>query len=35
MLKVYIKLVQTGRRTIESIPVDYREQVRLAIEGEQ
>lgn len=32
MLELYITLVKAGRRTIESIPLKYREQVREAIE---
>lgn len=32
MLQLYIKLVSLGIRTIESIPEDYRERVRAAVE---
>lgn len=35
MLELYIKLVQSGSRTIESVPEKYREQVREAVEGDE
>lgn len=34
MLKLYIKLVKVGDRTIDSIPPEYREKVRAALEAE-
>lgn len=33
MLELYIKLVQAGKRTIESVPVKFREDVKAAIEA--
>lgn len=34
MLKLYIKLVKVGERTIDSIPPEHREKVRAALEAE-
>lgn len=31
MLEVYIKLVEAGKRTIESVPVKYKEAVKEAL----
>ncbi len=35
MLDLYIKLVKAGKRTIESIPNKFREDVRNAIEASE
>lgn len=35
MLQLYIKLVKTGRRSIDKIPEEYREAVSQAIADEQ
>lgn len=35
MLKLYIKLVKVGERTIDSIPPEHREKVRAALEAEE
>lgn len=34
MLKLYIKLVKVGEKTIDSIPPEYREKVRATLEAE-
>ena len=31
MLELYILLVQEGKRTLESVPVQFREQVKQAL----
>lgn len=33
MLELYIKLVKLGKRTIDSIPKEFREDVRAAVES--
>lgn len=33
MLELYIKLVKAGKRTIDSIPERFREEVRAALEA--
>ena len=33
MLELYITLVKSGKKTIEQVPVKYREAVRKAIEN--
>lgn len=33
MLELYIRLVKAGKRTINSIPDDFREAVRVAVES--
>lgn len=33
MLELYIKLVKAGKRTIDSIPERFREEVRVAVEA--
>lgn len=33
MLELYIKLVEKRKRTIESVPVEYRESVRKEMEN--
>ena len=35
MLELYIKLVKEGIRTIESIPVSFREKVKAAVEEKE
>lgn len=35
MLELYITLVKAGKRTIESVPEKFREQVREAVEGDE
>lgn len=35
MLEVYISLVRAGRRTLESVPMKYREEVRNALEANE
>ncbi len=32
MLELYIKLVKAGKRTIDSIPEKFRDEVRAAVE---
>jgi hypothetical protein len=34
MVEMYVKLVREGRRTIEQVPITYREEVKSIIEGE-
>lgn len=34
MVQLYVKLVQNGIRTIDQIPLKYREEVRLIVETE-
>lgn len=33
MLELYIKLVLVGKRTVESVPAKFREDVKAAIEA--
>lgn len=33
MLELYIRLVEAGKRDIESVPEEFREQVREAVEA--
>ncbi len=33
MLELYIKLVKVGKRTIDSIPEKFRDEVRAAVEA--
>lgn len=35
MLELYIKLVSSGKRTLESVPEKFREQVKAALESEE
>lgn len=35
MLELYIKLVKSGKRDIESVPEKFREQVREAVQGDE
>ncbi len=34
MLELYIKLVMAGKRTVESVPEKFREDVKAAVEAE-
>ena len=34
MVKIYIRRIHAGEMTIEEVPTKWREQVRLALEGD-
>lgn len=35
MLELYVKLVEKHKRTVESVPVEYRENVRKEMENKR
>ena len=35
MLELYIKLIKAGKRTIDSIPEKFRDEVRAALEASE
>ena len=34
MVKIYVRRIRAGEMTIEEVPTKWREQVRLALEGD-